>query len=236
MTSPVEHTDVGAYAIGALDPADAARFEEHLAWCEHCGAELEQLMGIGPILAEYAQDVPDAAALSPRPSRELLDGMLARVVVTHRQTRRRRLYLVAAAAAAIIAAPVATYMVTGDNAGGGDPVVAAQTLWDQSEHKADHTDKKTGVRASVAMSQRKWGGGTDLHIKLGNVPGPETCKLVVYGKDGTKQTSTTWAVPKGGYDWEDAKFYNGGAGYDMDDIEKFEVETESGEHLVTVQM
>ena len=31
-----EHTDVAAYALGLLDPADRQAFEEHLAGCPGC--------------------------------------------------------------------------------------------------------------------------------------------------------------------------------------------------------
>ncbi|UNO41765.1 zf-HC2 domain-containing protein [Streptomyces sp. MST-110588] len=53
-TQPIHHTDVGAYALGVLDAADAARFEEHLAECERCAAELDALMDLPPLLAELA--------------------------------------------------------------------------------------------------------------------------------------------------------------------------------------
>ncbi|WFE27576.1 zf-HC2 domain-containing protein [Solwaraspora sp. WMMD791] len=40
------HWDVGAYALGALDADDVERFEEHLAGCWACAAELESLIPI----------------------------------------------------------------------------------------------------------------------------------------------------------------------------------------------
>jgi Putative zinc-finger len=236
MTSPAQHVDVGAYAIGALDPAEAVRFEEHLAWCEQCAVELEQLMGVGPLLAEYAQSAPDVVSLTARPSRELLDGMLARVAATHRRSRRRRLYLVAAAAALIVAAPMATSMVVSEKAPSPVPVASTfQSMFDDGEgRKADHTDPDTGVRATVSMKEADW--GSELTVKLGNVPGPEECDLVAVGKDGSRQTATTWSVPEGGYEWADARYYGGGVGFDLDEIDHFEVETLEGDRLVTVPM
>ena len=35
--------DVGAYLLGALEPAEQAAFEGHLAGCPECRAEVEQL-------------------------------------------------------------------------------------------------------------------------------------------------------------------------------------------------
>ena len=37
------HTEVAAYALGLLDPGDVARFEQHLADCADCRAELAEL-------------------------------------------------------------------------------------------------------------------------------------------------------------------------------------------------
>jgi len=37
------HEDVGAYLLGALEPAEHAAFERHLAGCPECRADLEEL-------------------------------------------------------------------------------------------------------------------------------------------------------------------------------------------------
>ena len=42
-----EHDAVGAYVLGVLDEADADRFEAHLAGCDRCAAELDELDGPG---------------------------------------------------------------------------------------------------------------------------------------------------------------------------------------------
>jgi anti-sigma factor RsiW len=55
----VEHTDVGAYALGLLEEDDRRAFEEHLSDCGECSAELDGfsdmrglLAGIGPVEAD----------------------------------------------------------------------------------------------------------------------------------------------------------------------------------------
>ncbi|PKK12310.1 zf-HC2 domain-containing protein [Thermomonospora sp. CIF 1] len=45
MDGRVEHTDVGAYVLGLLEEGDRRTFEEHLAGCARCRAELERLSG-----------------------------------------------------------------------------------------------------------------------------------------------------------------------------------------------
>ncbi|GHH76416.1 hypothetical protein GCM10018793_22050 [Streptomyces sulfonofaciens] len=48
------HETVGAYALGLLEPAEATAFEEHLAGCERCAEQLDELIGMGPVLAALA--------------------------------------------------------------------------------------------------------------------------------------------------------------------------------------
>ncbi|GAB3646784.1 anti-sigma factor family protein [Streptomyces sparsus] len=231
MTSPpAHHTDVGAYAIGALDSADAARFEEHLAACQRCAFELEELMGLGPLLAEYSHTAPDIPSLTPRPSRQLLDGLMSTVAAERRGRKRRRLYLVAAAAALIIGGPLAGAALLGDNSE-APPTGTVQAMFESGE-KINAADPNTKVDATVSLSSKDW--GTEVAVKLANVTGPRTCGLVAVGKDGTEQTVTTWAVPEDGYGWKNPRYYHGGTAYERDEIERFEVRTLEGENLVTV--
>lgn len=50
MTSRVEHTDVGAYALGLLEEDDKRAFEAHLYECPPCRAELQDLAGVAVAL------------------------------------------------------------------------------------------------------------------------------------------------------------------------------------------
>ncbi|MCK1798464.1 zf-HC2 domain-containing protein [Streptomyces sp. XM4193] len=60
-----DHHDVGAYAIGALGPEEAERFEAHLADCGRCAAALDELLGLAPLLAEYTETGRAAADAPP---------------------------------------------------------------------------------------------------------------------------------------------------------------------------
>ncbi|MBA9007488.1 zf-HC2 domain-containing protein [Thermomonospora cellulosilytica] len=77
MPDPVEHTDVGAYALGLLEDADRRAFEEHLAGCPACAAELRRLTGAADALRALrddpgadqrpsGQDRPQSTASGPR--------------------------------------------------------------------------------------------------------------------------------------------------------------------------
>lgn len=249
-----QHTAVGAYALGVLDAADAARFEEHLIGCERCAAELDGLMGIPPLLADYATNadgtaVRDPAALTARPGPEMLGRLLDEVTVSRRTKRRRRLFLVAAAGLMIVGGPLAGAAVTsgdGDGGGGGNPAVAApnpaQVAYDQGK-KYSSVDPETKVDASVSLVQKGW--GTGIALKLGNLKGPKSCNLIAIAKDGHEETVTTWAVPPAGYGikdgdgsrWNKEPLYaQGGAAMNENDIARFEVRTLDGQRLAEVNV
>lgn len=222
------HRDVGAYALGVLDPADSFRFEEHLADCATCAVRLSEFAGLESALAAFAH--PDGAhgVLLPEPPRPtLLNQLLDSIETGRRRSGRRRLRLIAAAAALIIAAPVAVLGLRTQDSG------------DDSVRRYAATDPATGVSATVALQERVWGSGVGL--ELARVKGPLTCKLVAVGKDGKEQTVTTWAVPADGYGFPDAKGHEeplrteGGAALHGADIDRFEVRTLDGRRLVTIE-
>ncbi|MEU8551183.1 anti-sigma factor [Streptomyces roseoverticillatus] len=250
-----QHTAVGAYALGVLDDADAARFEEHLAGCPECAAELDGLMGLTPLLAELKESAPAPEALAPRPDPALLDRLLGRVAAGRRARRVRRLCLVAAAAALIVAGPLVGAAVFSGEAPDHSGVSAAKQMYEDGE-KIGAVDPATKVDATVSLQQKPW--GTHVALRLAHVRGPLTCDLVAVGKDGERQVVTTWAVPPGGYGldatdragtgdksdspdkgdkWGKEPLYtHGGAALNRNDISRFEVRTLDGKLLATVKV
>ncbi|MFG2137053.1 zf-HC2 domain-containing protein [Streptomyces sp. NPDC048650] len=244
-TQPDRHTDVGAYALGVLDPADADRFERHLAGCDRCAAELEDLMGLAPLVAEFKQTAPTVETVTAVPGPGLLDGLLDEVAVTRRRRGRRRLYLVAAVAALIIGGPLATLAVTGGTPAkepAAPPLASAVRAQYAAGEKATAVDPDTKVSAGVSMAAKPW--GTQVVLQLAGVKGPLSCDLVAVGKDGRRQTVTTWAVPRGGYGikgggakWNSEPLYAaGGAAFGRGDIDHFEIRTLTGERLASVHV
>ena len=67
--SPVEHTDVGAYALGLLEEDDRRAFEAHLRGCARCRAELRQMRGVADVLSDL-RDAGPAPAPDPAPEPE----------------------------------------------------------------------------------------------------------------------------------------------------------------------
>lgn len=228
MTSRDQHLDVGAYVLGALTDGEATRFEEHLAGCEQCAEELERLMGVESVLAEFAAGTPagqNAGALLAPPPPHLLERLVDQVRAGRRASRKRRLYLVAAAVGMIIAGPTVTAVVATENAA---PPVASAT--------ATAANRVSGAHATVAMTDEPW--GTQIGLTLGGVKGPLVCDLVAVSKAGTTQTVSTWAVPGAGYGVSDHPkplSVQGGTGLSRSQIDHFVVRTLDGQTLVTVK-
>ncbi|NEB04815.1 zf-HC2 domain-containing protein [Streptomyces sp. SID13726] len=253
MGSPVpnEHETVGAYALGILDDAEATAFEAHLATCEWCAQQLDELAGMEPMLAALA-DLPGAGtpaigeSLSAKPSPRIVNKLVDEVAERRAQKRRRSFYMVAAAAALIIGGPfVAMAASGGDDSGGGakqGQVLAgtAKDLFESMPDKVSATDSSTGVSATVAMQEKDW--GTSLGLELKGVKGPLKCSLIAVSSNGERWTASTWSVGKWGYGLADGKtpeskqpLYIGGAvAPTLNDIDHFEVVTSDGKKLVQV--
>ncbi|MGX9887163.1 anti-sigma factor family protein [Streptomyces sp. NPDC002276] len=241
-----EHETVGAYALGILDDAEATAFEAHLATCEWCAQQLDELAGMEPMLAALA-DLPGSGtpaigeSLSAKPSPRLVERLVDDVGERRALKRRRSFYMIAASAALIIAGPLAVIAANGGNSSGDTPAVAtAKTTFDTLSDKVSATDKTTKVSATVAMSKKDW--GTLGVVELSNVKGPLKCSLIAVGKNGERETMSSWSVPAWGYGIANATkaeakaplYAQGGAALTPNEIDHFEVMTFDGKKLVEV--
>lgn len=106
------HALSGAYAIDALDDAERAQFEQHLALCSECRAEVAGLQEAGAELAATTPTAPSAALRARvladvarvRPLPPVVAPPSGVTDLAARRSRRRRPLLLAAAAAAVVAA------------------------------------------------------------------------------------------------------------------------------------
>ncbi|MFC8102317.1 zf-HC2 domain-containing protein [Streptomyces sp. NPDC057363] len=213
MRSLERHRDVGAYALGVLDEAEAFRFEDHLMDCPRCAARVTEFGPAARQLMLYRQATPRLVRPMTRPGPRLLDRLLSEVAARHRAGRRRVLYAVAAAVVCAVAGPgVVIHASRADTAG---RVTAA--------------DERSGVWAQVTAEDRAWGTGVELKVRDG--AGPRSCRLIAVGRDGTEQTVTSWNVP--GHDALPSTMH-GGAALRPGQIARYEVRTSQGERLVTL--
>jgi hypothetical protein len=213
MRSLERHRDVGAYALGVLEPADAFRFEDHLMECPQCAMQIRELAPTTRSLRAYAQATPRAVHPMTRPGPALLDRLLENVVSVRRRGRRRWLSAVAAAVVFAVAGP-AVAMIAGGSGGEQERIAA--------------TDPTTGVWAEVTTRDRAWGSDVDLMVK--NVSGSHPCELVVIGRDGSEETVLSWQAGGG----KPAPM-QGSAAMHPSEITQYEVRRSDGQRLVMLK-
>ncbi|MEU3611719.1 zf-HC2 domain-containing protein [Streptomyces sp. NPDC006872] len=217
MRSLERHRDVGAYALGVLDEAEAFRFEDHLMECPQCAAQVTEFGPTARQMMLYRRATPRAVHPFAGPGPQLLDRLLAEVATRHRAMRRRLMFALAASVVVAVAAPALVMMA---GAGKGDA---------QDTVRVTATDEKSGVWAQITTENETWGSHVQLEVKDG--AGPRSCHLVAIGLDGSEQTVTSWSVPE-----HDARpnTMQGAAAWHPDEIARYELRTASGEHLVTL--
>ncbi|MDQ1050334.1 zf-HC2 domain-containing protein [Streptomyces sp. V4I2] len=214
MRSLERHRDVGAYALGVLDEADAFRFEDHLMECPRCAASVTEFGPPTRQLMLYRRATPRVVHPTAQPGPRMLERLLGEVAVRHRARRRRLWYVVAASVVLAVAGPGAVLMTNG--ADGAVRVTAS--------------DERTGVWAEVTTEDEAW--GSDIEVKVKDGAGPRTCHLVAIGHDGSEQTIATWGAP--GHDAR-PNTMRGGSTMHPDQIARFVVRTATGEQLVTLE-
>ncbi len=156
---------VGAYVLGALDPAERREAEAHLARCPDCAAEVAEFRGLPGRLARLPADEVAAGPVMAPPE------LFARVsAAVHRPARRRRLAV--AGAAAVLVAGAAAWAATG-----GAEV---------------HTAVAGGVRMSVAAEEHA--DGSALDVTVAGLPAGVDCRLVVVDDAGRRHGAGRWTT------------------------------------------
>ncbi|MFB4314324.1 zf-HC2 domain-containing protein [Actinomadura sp. 21ATH] len=238
MSATIQHTDVGAYALGLLEEPDRRAFERHLSSCMACHRELGSLRGLAASLdglPPIAEDPPPPAPPDPGVVGDLLRRRRAGV-------RRRRVSqaLVGVAAGLVLmggAAGLGVTVASGERE--APPVAAAENGVEalfRDGRRVSATDPDTGVKGTVAMERKLW--GSRVGLRLGGVQGPLECELVAVDRAGRPHVVAGWSVPPKGYGRPGSPaplVMQGGTALAPDEIARFEVRT-IGEHrrLLTV--
>ncbi|GAB2853030.1 zf-HC2 domain-containing protein [Streptomyces deserti] len=215
MRSLERHRDVGAYALGVLDEVEAFRFEDHLMECPRCAAQVTELGPVTRQLMLYRRATPRVVHPVAKPGPRMLDRLLAEVADRKRAGRRRLLFAVAASVVFAVAAPGVAVMAGGD---------------DQQPVRITATDERSGVWAQITTQDEVYGSQVELKVKDG--AGPRACHLVVIGHDGSEETVTSWSPPR--HDARPNTMVSGSSKH-TDEIARYELRTEDGEHLVTLE-
>jgi anti-sigma factor RsiW len=177
VTCPDAATDLGAYVLGALEPGERRRVQEHLARCPACAAELAEFEALPALLDRV--DPADLTPVAVTPSAELFARMSAAAAPPSR-LRGRALALVAAALLAVLGVGI--------------------TVWATASSDQTVTASAGAVQATVTVSQVDHGSALDVTV-AGMRPN-ETCHLVAVSRDGVRHPAGSWpASSSGGGTW-----------------------------------
>jgi predicted anti-sigma-YlaC factor YlaD len=219
---------LGAYVLGALEPADRARVDAHLATCADCRDELASIAGLPGLLGRVSRAEVEAEPTDPGP--QLLDRLL-RAAAAERQRSRRRTWVAAVAAAVIALAAVGVAIgVTHDR----HQTVVAKTPVGVSE-TFTATDPVTHVQASVTEWKKGWGASLEVTVTgVTEELAGARCQLVAVGPGGKTDIAASWAAPNEGYTGTSKVNANGATALGSTEITAFKVVGSDGATLVSV--
>jgi len=176
------HLLAGAYALDALDAGERGDFEEHLAGCQDCTAEVRELLATAARLGALETVLPPASmraavlaeirntaqepGATPVVDGTASDGVVAApvaapvadgVVVPLRARRMQRLLAVAAAVLAVVAIGLSALLVQArsDRAALADRQQQLTSVLTASDARTVTADVTGGGRAAVVISQSR---------------------------------------------------------------------------------
>jgi putative zinc finger protein len=229
MTGPVhDRAQLGAYALGVLDPVEARQVHEHLATCLDCQREVNELMTIRRALDQVP---PEAFVDGPPDDGDLLLRRTLRQVREESPAPRRFPAGLAVAAAVAVAVALGGGILLGRETTSA-PVAAPPTgtTLPSNARLAEATDPATGTTMNVALEPKKgwvWVNATVKGLEEGL-----RCEMYVVTKDGTDILAGGWLVSKDGS--ANGTLLEGTALIPPDEVKAVEIRTEAGRTMVSV--
>jgi anti-sigma factor RsiW len=185
VTCPATATDLGVYVLGALEPEERRRVEDHLRRCPACAAELVEFQALPGLLDRVRPGDLNPVAVTPSP--DLFDRVSAAAGSSDRATtggpdrarfRSRAWALVAAAVVAVLG------------------IGAGVAVWVTGSDEQSVTVSAGPVRATVTASSAK--DGSALVVTVAGLRPGETCRLVAVDRDGVRHPGGEWPVSGAG--------------------------------------
>lgn len=220
-----DRSQLGAYALGALEPDEAREVDQHLATCAECRTELAELEEMKEFLGEVP---PEAFLEGPPPDGDLLLQRTLREVRTAEAAaapaaKRRSPWLLVAAAVVVVAGAL-----------GGGVLIGRQGV-DQPEQPvagSKHvtaTDSITGTRMATTVEPRA--GWSWIQVQVTGLKAGAECEMVVIDKAGKTWVAGTWLISEKAA--REGSRFGGGVLVPIDQVKSVEVRTLQGQHVVT---
>jgi hypothetical protein len=202
-----ETMSIGSYVLGALDPHEHLEMEQHLTECAICRQELVEVAHLPGLLHRLTlEDVTSQTAAQnlgpmfqpdihvgplPGPAAPIVPPSLPEATTAITSARswlrdhltRSRIFLVAAIIGIVLIAGVmAGRELLAEPAQQASSVV---TTWSA-------TDAAGGIDTTARLASQPW--GTDIRLRMADLPPGQTCKLVVHARTGAVETAGWWST------------------------------------------
>lgn len=188
---------LGVYVLGAMEPADRALVERHLASCLGCTEELAGLAGIPALLRRVPPTEATAPAVEKSGGDRMPDPTLASLLSRVAKVRRRRLVAVGAAAvaAAAIAIGGAVAGLRAEHSSAGPQAVFSP----RQSTAASAVNPRTHATAIIWYAPTAW--GLQLAVRVSGIPAGTTCELKVISRRGQTFTAGGWTIASSPGTW-----------------------------------
>jgi anti-sigma factor RsiW len=225
------HTDVGAYSMGLLEEQDKRAFEDHLAGCPACAAELAELSPMAALLRGVElRGVEPGSVADGEPDGGKVTDLIGRRARQQRQRRRWQIALGAAAGIVLIGGGIGLGIAAAPQRTA--PAGPALAMTGQL-HSA--TDPGTGAAGTVGLVAKAW--GTQVTLDLSKVRGPTECELVAVSRTGERRVVMGWLVtaPGDGVPGHPAHLViRGSTSIPRNDLARVDVDVVNGRTLVSI--
>ena len=223
-----DRTQLGAYALGALEPGEVAEVDEHLATCAECRAELAELEEMKDFLGEvppeaFLEGPPEGGDLllqrTLREVRELSPEPVVQVPAKRRSSR----WLMVAAALVVVAGAL-----------GGGVALGRSTAPQAAEPAAGYketttTDTVTGATMATTVEPRT--GWSWVQVQVTGLKAGDQCQLLVTDSAGKTWTAGSWVVSEKAA--KNGSTFGGGVLVPLDKVRSVEIRTLQGKHVIT---
>jgi hypothetical protein len=209
---------LGVYVLGAIDPAERAQVDEHLATCQECREELASLAGLPAMLRKVPVVEAErlaAAELDPElagvPSAEMLTSLIGRTANVRRIHRWRTLATAAAVVVVALGGGAAVANALQSSPPSAGPGGGIGTAW----HQTTSNGAVAGAHLTVRYRHQSW--GTQMEVNVTGLPPGSVCQFQVTDATGGKSVVGSWTA------WQDTAWYPASVWLSEKELRSFQV-------------